>query len=195
MPDKVYIYESHLGGLFAVNEPLTYEECYCEECGDSDWEIGDYNCFKEFYDSIINDDRYYDTDSKQWLLSEEALASIVNELVAYWKYPIQELKEFENNHDDYITIMNRIHEIIMYENNKFCYEIDCFDGDIYYIEVEMIGDLLNMYPEERPIDFTYNLIEKEDIPKDCNVMTHMPVCFWDEFETWKERTLLNETHH
>ena len=194
MQDKVYVYESHLGGLYTSNEPLDYEDLYCETCGDSDWELGDFNNFKEFYDVLINDDRYYDKDSKQWLLSEEALSSIVNELVAYWKYPIQELKETENDHDSYTTINNRMYEIMQYENKRFCYEVECFDGDIYYLETELIDDLLNMYPEERPLDFTYSLIEKNGIPKDCNVMTHMPVCFWDEFENWKERTQYNETH-
>lgn len=194
MPEKLYVYQSHMGGFYVSKELLDYEDLYCETCGDSDWEYGDFNTFKEFYDVLINDTMYYDKDSKQWLLSEEALASIVNELVAYWKYPIQELKEKENDHDSYTTINNRMYEIVQYENKRFCYEVECFDGDVYYLEVGLIEDLLNMYPEERPLDFTYSLIEKENIPKDCNVMTHMPVCFWDEFETWKERTQYNEAH-
>ena len=90
--------------------------------------------------------------------------------------------------------MNKAYEIVQYENKRFCYEVECFDGDIYYLETGLIEDLLNMYPEERPQDFTYSLIEKDDVPKDCNVMTHMPVCFWDEFENWKERMRFNETH-
>lgn len=32
----VYIYESHLGGLYVENEALGYDMLYCEECGDSD---------------------------------------------------------------------------------------------------------------------------------------------------------------
>lgn len=32
----VYIYESHLGGLYVENEALDYDLLYCEECGDSD---------------------------------------------------------------------------------------------------------------------------------------------------------------
>ena len=36
----MYIYESHMGGLYTSDEPLDYEDLYCEECGDSDWLIG-----------------------------------------------------------------------------------------------------------------------------------------------------------
>lgn len=36
----MYIYESHMGGLFVSNEILDYEQTYCEICGDSDWLIG-----------------------------------------------------------------------------------------------------------------------------------------------------------
>lgn len=37
----MYIYEGHMGGLFVSDEMLSYEECYCEQCGDSDWLIGE----------------------------------------------------------------------------------------------------------------------------------------------------------
>lgn len=36
----MYIYESHMGGLYTSDEPLDYEYLYCEECGDSDSLIG-----------------------------------------------------------------------------------------------------------------------------------------------------------
>ncbi len=36
----MYIYESHMGGVFASNEELDYGDCYCEQCGDSDYLIG-----------------------------------------------------------------------------------------------------------------------------------------------------------
>ena len=32
----MYIYEDHMGGLYATDEVLSYEETYCETCGDSD---------------------------------------------------------------------------------------------------------------------------------------------------------------
>lgn len=36
----MYIYEDHLGGLYTSDYMLSYEETYCEQCGDSDWLIG-----------------------------------------------------------------------------------------------------------------------------------------------------------
>ncbi len=36
----MHIYESHMGGIFASSEPIPFEELYCEQCGDSDHEIG-----------------------------------------------------------------------------------------------------------------------------------------------------------
>ena len=204
MPDKVYIYESHLGGgLFTSSEPLNWEELYCEECGDSDTELGEFSSFKEFYESVINNQLYFCKDKydpfkhTEWLVTEYWLADAINTLVAYWNYPFEEIKVDRYNCTcelNFQELMNKAYEIMLYEDKRFCYEVECFDGDIYYLEVGLIEDLLNMYPEERPLDFTYSLIEKEDIPKDCNVMTHMPVCFWDEFETWKERTQYNEAH-
>lgn len=36
----MYIYMSHMGGLFTSNNPLSYKDLYCETCGDSDDLIG-----------------------------------------------------------------------------------------------------------------------------------------------------------
>lgn len=36
----MYIYESHMGGLFVSDEVLSYEQTYCETCGDSDYLLG-----------------------------------------------------------------------------------------------------------------------------------------------------------
>lgn len=33
----IYIYESHLGGLYISDEELSLDETYCETCGDCDW--------------------------------------------------------------------------------------------------------------------------------------------------------------
>lgn len=39
---KNYVYESHLGGIYITDEKLDINKLYCEECGDSDWELGYY---------------------------------------------------------------------------------------------------------------------------------------------------------
>lgn len=36
----MYIYESHMGGLFVSDEILDYKQTYCETCGDFDYLIG-----------------------------------------------------------------------------------------------------------------------------------------------------------
>ena len=45
---SVYVYESHLGGLYPSDDYIPYDELYCEQCGDSDYEIGQFDTFEEF---------------------------------------------------------------------------------------------------------------------------------------------------
>ena len=51
----MYIYEGHLGHLYTSDRPLSYEETYCETCGDSDWLIG-YAETKSDAWSLLKDD-------------------------------------------------------------------------------------------------------------------------------------------
>ena len=55
----MYIYESHMGGLYTSDDPLDYEDLYCEECGDSDWLVGYANTREEAW-NLLKDDT--DTD-------------------------------------------------------------------------------------------------------------------------------------
>lgn len=43
----MYIYESHLGGVYARSKELSYEQLYCEQCGDSDSLIGEADTAEE----------------------------------------------------------------------------------------------------------------------------------------------------
>lgn len=36
----MYIYEGHMRNLYTSDCELDYEDLYCEQCGDSDWLIG-----------------------------------------------------------------------------------------------------------------------------------------------------------
>lgn len=36
----MYVYESHLGGVYLSEDLIPYEDLYCEICGDSDWLLG-----------------------------------------------------------------------------------------------------------------------------------------------------------
>lgn len=48
----MYIYEGYMGSLFTTDELLSYEECYCETCGDSDWLIGEADTRKEAWELL-----------------------------------------------------------------------------------------------------------------------------------------------
>ena len=49
----VWLYELHMGGLAAYSYPIPDEDLYCEQCGDSDWELGEFETLPDFL-------RYYD---------------------------------------------------------------------------------------------------------------------------------------
>lgn len=51
----MYIYEGHMGGLYVSDEPLDYEQIYCETCGDSDLLIG-YVSNREEAWNLLKDD-------------------------------------------------------------------------------------------------------------------------------------------
>lgn len=51
----MYVYESHLGGLFTVLDELDFEEIYCEECGDTDSFIGYADTREEAWDLFKDD--------------------------------------------------------------------------------------------------------------------------------------------
>ena len=50
-----YLYESHLGGLYASDEELDYDSLYCSQCGDSDWPIGTFENIKDFWELVKAD--------------------------------------------------------------------------------------------------------------------------------------------
>lgn len=51
----MYLYESHMGGLYTSENELDYEYLYCEQCGDSDWLIGEFDTIEEYWDLIKDD--------------------------------------------------------------------------------------------------------------------------------------------
>lgn len=51
----MYIYESHLGGLYTSDRYLDFDELYCEQCGDSDWLVG-YAATREEAWELLKDD-------------------------------------------------------------------------------------------------------------------------------------------
>lgn len=51
----MYIYQSHMGGLYTSDDELDYEYTYCEICGDSDWLIGYAETREEAWDLLKDD--------------------------------------------------------------------------------------------------------------------------------------------
>lgn len=71
----MYVYDGHLGSLYTSEEPLEYEDLYCEECGDSDQLIGYAETKEEAWNLLkpetdINGSGGYDYDYVQKFINE-----------------------------------------------------------------------------------------------------------------------------
>lgn len=60
----MYIWESHMGGLYTTEYDQDYDDLYCEQCGDSDWYIGRADTAEEVWRLLCGDSE----DSEQGLL-------------------------------------------------------------------------------------------------------------------------------
>jgi len=59
----MYFYESHLGGnIYTTDYEKTYDELYCEECGDSDTFLGEYDTWEEFIKDLGTEYASYDPE-------------------------------------------------------------------------------------------------------------------------------------
>jgi len=50
----MFIYESHMGGFFTSDHQLSFDEIYCEQCGDSDHLIGEANTAEDAWKLFKN---------------------------------------------------------------------------------------------------------------------------------------------
>ena len=50
----MYIYESHLGGLYINKNRIDRGLLYCDTCGNSDWEIGNFKSAIDFLKIYAN---------------------------------------------------------------------------------------------------------------------------------------------
>lgn len=64
-----YIYESHLGGLYASGHELEFEDLYCETCGDRDWYVGYVTTKEEMWKILINEYEYEYDKAKDFIES------------------------------------------------------------------------------------------------------------------------------
>ena len=54
----MYLYESHMGGLYLSEKVLSYDDLYCETCGDSDWLLGEVDTWQDVLDRITEEDGF-----------------------------------------------------------------------------------------------------------------------------------------
>lgn len=62
----MYIYESHMGGLFTSDEEIDDDFLYCDQCGDWDWLIG-YATTKEEAFNLLKDYYNWDDDGDEYI--------------------------------------------------------------------------------------------------------------------------------
>lgn len=77
----IFIYESHLGRLYADDSLLSSEDLYCESCGKSDWFIGAAFTKEEAVHLLIDyyKDGFYDEEEcEDWI--EEHYGDFLNTL-------------------------------------------------------------------------------------------------------------------
>ena len=47
--EPLYLYKSHLDGLYTTTDLLDFNDLYCEQCGDSDFYLGSFSTLAEFW--------------------------------------------------------------------------------------------------------------------------------------------------
>ena len=118
----MYIYESHMGGLYTSDEPLDYEDLYCEECGDSDWLIGYAETRQDAWNLLKDDtdiDKYLARnrrDMKVYLTDNEDVIEDWDFIISQ-EFTLLRLKDFIKNEYTFWSIEARYEEedIIVYQ--------------------------------------------------------------------------------
>lgn len=73
----VYVYESHLGGIYTSDTILNPE--VCETCGDCDWFLGEASSFEELKELVT--DRDYNEDGS---IEDEWCGYSYQHLIEVW---------------------------------------------------------------------------------------------------------------
>lgn len=93
----MWIYESHTGGLFVSCDRLSWKQCYCPDCGDSDEEIGFFDTPDEFL-AYYADHIYIPGDS--------------------WGYDLEYIRENVLGHFDKQLTLTQAEEIVLRNRSK-----------------------------------------------------------------------------
>lgn len=79
---ELYLYDSHMGGLYLEDEELDYDDLYCEACNDSDEYLGVVNTISDIVEltkGICYSDKYI----------EEFIANVISER-GWWKCHLEQ---------------------------------------------------------------------------------------------------------
>lgn len=82
----MYVYESHLGGLYVEDGRWDYEDLYCEECGDSDRCLGRFNDIREVIACLAEDINIYGSGGYD-------LEYVIETLSGFGTIPLDEAKQ------------------------------------------------------------------------------------------------------
>lgn len=114
----MYLYESHLGGLYTTEDIQSPDELYCETCADSDQELGEFETIHEFWD-LISDKVSINGSGGMNL---QYILPLVNHIFDYSflvKYEDEYYRDTEcccNSEEDILYQINKA--IIQEQNNK-----------------------------------------------------------------------------
>lgn len=138
----MYIYESCMGSLYASDHELSYEESHCEQCGGSDWCIGNattgeeaWNLFK--YDTDINGSGGWDYDYIREFILNNYNSDINDYTIDFDPYCENEIMKFIwgikswddlSGSDACLHTMNDIELIYLKDEKKYILGIETIFG-------------------------------------------------------------------
>lgn len=139
----MYIYKSHMGGLYVSDEILDYDMLYCETCGDSDELVGTAETAAEAWD-LLKDE----TDTFDESICEKCSHK---EDYEYCNFECEEYQKSGGFSFSYIS--------------KFIYENFDIENPVYFILIsrpqgykDMILSKIN-FNKDKTKDNTYNLLK------------------------------------
>lgn len=83
----LYLYESHMGGIYFSDGQIYYESLYCEICGDSDYLLGYFNSCEEVLAAMADN-----IDLEDGLMGSLDIEILLGDLTGYFD-TVPSLKE------------------------------------------------------------------------------------------------------
>ena len=99
-------YSSHMGGIYPMSYEQDYDDLYCEECGDSDFYLGEADSFEEAWDLVKDDCDYKGSGGV-------SLQYILSTLCRAYDIPLDVPRDYDGDPDiSDDEVLDRIEEII-----------------------------------------------------------------------------------